>query len=277
MPRTRLDESGLKKPKKVTPKDYVPMLGETPDSGVAFHQPSLTPAYVDQGGSAGGQSPTDKYYEDLYKYRLRGSKIEETGAPSATTATFTPSSPGSNWWKNLTYQGGGEGEILASSVNALLPTFAEDDAVNVAKWLGDNFKDFEGYKGATAEKSDKSASMYRNEMFSKARAKNALSNLESMRAASGRTESDMGPGYAFLKKTIALLDKYGSDGQNGMSRSSFSSMQNEFNALLSGVDDTYAEIGRSFLNPTQDSNPLMQSITAGGRNTFGIPNTKLFT
>lgn len=197
------------------------------------------------------------------------------GAPTLTE--YSTESQIADWWKNVAYKGGGASELLASSANALLPSFAADDQNSVAKWLGQNFKDFADYEKVELERPTQSSSELRNQFFSKERAQQALSDLEAMRTAMGTSEEQMGSGYAFLKKTISLLDKYGGDGTAGISRASFAAMIKEFEGLSGDADQSYVELARAFLNPSAGGSQLMQSFQANGRDTFGIPNTKLFT
>lgn len=197
--------------------------------------------------------------------------------PKKGTYGGIPTPSGTSWWKPLAYANGGESEILASSANALIPSLGGDEQANIAKWLGNNFQDFSDYKTATIAPMSGDMSALRNQMFSKDRAKTAISALDAMRIAMGVGEDKMGSGYAFLKKTAALLDKYGGDGKSGMSRANFQAMQSEFEGMLNGVDSSYQEIGRALINPSAGGNPLMQSSTFGGRTTFGTANSKLFT
>lgn len=202
---------------------------------------------------------------------------ESGGGYSAPTVTKyalrTPSN--TSWWQPLTYSNGGESEILASAANALIPTFASDEQLNIAKWLSTNFSDFQGYSSATQTPMSSDMSALRKQFFSKDRAQQALSNLDDMRMAMRRKSTDMGAGYNFLRNAINLLDKY--SGEGGISRGNYSALQADFAKLSEGVDSSYVELGRAFINPSVGGNPLMQSIRANGRDTFGTANTRLFT
>lgn len=221
--------------------------------------------------------PTDA---EMWDYRANARRMRRMksgyGVPQALgTVSFTPSTPGADWWKPLAYQGTGEAELLANTANALIPSFSSAEQVNVAKWLGQNFDDFKGYDAAIAIPMSPDMSALRKQFFSKERAQNALRDLDTMRNAIGATEEQMGSGYAFLRKTLNLLDRY--SGEGGMSRGNYQSMMKEFEGLSSNVDNTYVELGKTLLNPTNNGNPLMGSIRANGRDSFGIPNTRLFT
>lgn len=220
--------------------------------------------------------PSDSEIWD-YKANMRRAKgmVGGIGAGMPGTTTFTPATPGAEWWKPLAYQGTGEAELLANTTNALIPSLSSAEQVNVAKWLGQNFDDFKSYETASAIPMSTDMAAMRRQFFSKERAQSALRDLDTMRNAIGATEAQMGSGYSFLRKTLSLLDKYA--GEGGISRANFAAMNKEFEGISSGVDANYVELGKTLLNPTNDGNPLMGSIRANGRDSFGIPNTKLFT
>jgi hypothetical protein len=221
-----------------------------------------------QGGgevaSAGGYSP-------------QASVVSPASSASAgQLVSLNSTSPANAWWNGQVYKGGGESEILASSSNALIPHLASGEQQAIAKWIGDNFADFASYKTASITPTAISSDT-RNSFFSKDRASQASASLVSMAAASGRQESDLGPGYAFLKKAIKLLDTYGGTVGNGMSRANYAQMQQDFTSLTAGIDSSYTELGRAFLNPSSGGNPLMTSALQNGRSTSGAPNARLFT
>jgi hypothetical protein len=214
--------------------------------------------------SAGGYSP-------------QASGVSPASSASAgQLVSLNSTSPANAWWNGQAYKGGGESEILASSSNALIPHLASGEQQAIAKWIGDNFADFASYKTASITPTAISSDT-RNSFFSKDRASQASASLVSMAAASGRQESDLGPGYAFLKKAIGLLDTYGGTVGNGMSRANYAQMQQDFTSLTAGIDSSYTELGRAFLNPSSGGNPLMTSALQNGRSTSGAPNARLFT
>jgi len=207
------------------------------------------------------------------------SAVQAANAPANNTGslvTMGVTSPSTAWWKNQVYNGGGSDAILASTANSLIPYLASGEQQSIAKWIGENFSDFEAYKTATIPHTDASSTS-RNNFFSKDRAAQAKSTLEAMATASGRSVEDLGPGYSFLTKAIGLLDKYGGTTGNGMSRAAYAQMQKDFEELSTGVDSSYVELGRAFLNPSSGGNPLMKSTIYNGRTSSGAPNARLFT
>lgn len=198
------------------------------------------------------------------------------GYAPALTEYSPPSKSTYDWWKPVTYKGAGSTEILASAANALIPSYADTEATNIAKWLGENFPDFKSYANLPDKVASPSrVSETRRNMFSKARAQTALGNLAAMESAAGVTSSTSGPGYQFLKSVISLLDKYaGTEG--GISRKNYDSMMDEFDSLSKSVDASYVELGRAFLNPTVNGAPLMESFRSNGRTSFGMANAQLF-
>ena len=192
-----------------------------------------------------------------------------------TAAMNIPVNAAASWWKNQVYTGTGADSVLASSANALIPELASGEQRAISKWMGENFKAFSDY--ATASIGDTvSSTQTRNYFFSKLRAVKAKANLEEMARAAGADPSALGPGYQFLVSVTGLLDKYGGDELNAMSRASYAQMQSEFDKLSSGVDSSYVELGRSFLNPTSQGSQLRSSYVASGRTQSGIPNSRLF-
>jgi hypothetical protein len=193
------------------------------------------------------------------------------GYTAPTAVSYNVQTPaGTEWWKPLAYQGGGQNEILAASANALIPSYSGDEQANITKWLATNFTDFNSYGEVKAPTSVQDISGTRKAMFSRDRAKKAIDSLDAMRIASGATEDQMGAGYAFLKKSASLLDKYSIEG-GGISKANFAAMQAEFENMLGGIDSSYQQLGRSLLNPSVGGNPLMQA-----KNAYRVPNTKLF-
>lgn len=194
-------------------------------------------------------------------------------------SSYVPKTPTSNsWWKPLTYKQSGSNEVLASSANALIPSLSETEGLSVGRWLGSNFQDFADYSSvATPATVMGDTSSERRKYFSKERAQSALADLDAVRTSMGASEENMGAGYAFLKKTVALLDKYaGTEG--GISRANFKAMQDEFETLSDGVDSSYVSLGKTFVNPTtQGGNPLMETSINNGTTSFGLANSKLFT
>jgi hypothetical protein len=187
----------------------------------------------------------------------------------------TPSA-GVEWWKPVTYTSNGTTEVLASSANALIPTFSPDSAYNVGKWLGENFGDFSTYKDLVSPASSQSdVSGMRRSYFSKARAQQAAANLSSVQSSMGASSDQMGSGYTFLQQTIALLDKYVS-AEGGISRGNYTAMMKDFDELTKGADSSYVELGRAFLNPTANGNPLMETIVSGNTVKYGLANARLF-
>lgn len=167
-------------------------------------------------------------------------------------------------------------DYLPKIADAIRPFLGTDEQSSVGKWLKENFSGYASADGIIAPV-EGSKTEVRNKFFSKTRAQAALSGLEQMRASSGASEESMGSGYSFLKNTIALLDKYGGDGANGMTRANFNSLQKEFEDMASNADANIAQIGRAFLNPTVGGESVMSVMRDGGRTQFGTPNTKLFT
>jgi len=209
----------------------------------------------------------------------QGSSRGGSGYVAPQLGTYTPTkspSADSGWWKPVTYTSNGTNEVLASAANALIPTFSPDSAYNVGKWLGENFSDFSTYKDLAAPGTNQSdVSSMRRSFFSKDRAQQAAANLNAVQSSMGTTSDKMGSGYAFLQSTVALLDKY-SGAEGGISRANYQAMMKEFDALTTGADSSYVELGRAFLNPTVNGNPLMETVQSGNSVKFGLANARLF-
>jgi hypothetical protein len=228
----------------------------------------LAAAYKEQkdarmGISGSPEAAPTENYSDYSRPQLAS-----YNAPKAPSA-------GTEWWKPLAYTNNGTNEILANSANALIPTYSPDEATNIGKWLGENFSDFADYKNVQAPSASSNSSSLRKTFFSKDRASQASQNLEAMRGLVGAAPENMGSGYNFLLKTVALLDKYAS-AEGGISRANFAAMQSEFDELSKNADSAYVELGRAFLNPTSGGNPLMASVKVGNETKFGLANARLF-
>lgn len=196
-----------------------------------------------------------------------------SAGPSLTS--FVPASPKAySWWKPVAYKGSGSTEILASAANALIPSYSDEEAVNIAKWLGENFPDFAAYTNIKASPVS-NVSGLRRSMFSKQRAQTALGDLMAMENAAGVPAGGGGTGYEFLKSSIKLLNKYAGE-EGGMKRANFDSMMDEFDTMSKSADSSFVELARAFLNPSANGASLMQSFRSNGRTSFGQANARLF-
>ncbi len=234
-----------------------------------------------EGGMGGLQSNQELWQiakdNRVAQQEARGEYLEAAPASSepALTTVAVPPNASVAWWNNQAYTGTSADATLANAANALLPELASGEQQAIAKWMGENFNAFADY-AKTAISNTQASTQTRNYFFSKARAAKTKANLESMAKAAGADASQLGPGYQFLVNVTGLLDKYGGDDLNAMSRASYSQMQADFDKMTSGVDASYVELGRSFLNPSSQGNPLRQAYTSNGRTMSGIPNSRLF-
>lgn len=183
--------------------------------------------------------------------------------PTAPTA-YNPASPSSSYTLPA---------YIKKSAKSLLPYLSPEDAKAQAIFYGVNAPSVETPTAVT--------SGLRNYYLSKQRATNALGALENMRASTGK--GNLGPGYTLLRNVIRLLQTYGGDTANGMTRSAYNQFSTELNSMLSQAKGDnalsyYADLAQQFANPSFSAgalNPTTKLST--GKTVFGQSNKQLYT
>lgn len=120
----------------------------------------------------------------------------------------------------------------------------------------------------------------RNYYLSKERAGSALTALNNMKTASGR--SDLGPGYAFLVNAIGLLNQFGAEGGEGLTRQGYSQFSSAIDSLMQMSQNDaslapFANLAMMFVNPGFTAGRLVSQSKIGDKTVFGSAHSKLYT
>lgn len=195
--------------------------------------------------------------------------------PAVPKTYVAPKAP--DWWKSAINT-----SAVASASNALLPYMAPNDTRLTADWLArNNPTQFGTYANLNLPSAPtRFAGQERNAFLSKERAQNALTSLENMRVLTGKTPEQMGAGYSFLKNIIGVLNQFGGDAENGMSRAQYNQMQTLVNQMLTEAKGTngleqYGSLAETFFYPT-GTDTFATRKTASGKTVSGEANKKLF-
>ena len=167
------------------------------------------------------------------------------------------------WWINKVYTNPTEEQAFANAANAILPTLSPEDAKSMGLYLATNFPDmFGGYANTTfGPIPSEMNSTIRNSFTSQERAGQALSLLERMKAASGKSDADMGKGYEFLKNSINLLNQFNT-GKGPMTREQYAAFQTAVSNLAgqAGKDiSAYGNLAQMFNLPGFTAGPIVSN------------------
>lgn len=182
-----------------------------------------------------------------------------------------------SWWKNTA-----AANPLDSFANALLPFMSPEDMRAVGTNLSHE-KQYSSYgKAATYAPAPTTIDANtRNSYLSAQRASGALKAVEQMRAKTGKTAAQLGPGYNYLTDVIKTMQRLGSTAQGGMSRAQYQEFQQAISGLQSQAQDNYdispyAGLANYFIDPKFSAGPLMNTRQVGNKTVFGTANKRLF-
>lgn len=203
--------------------------------------------------------------------KTRGGSTTPEGIPTP----MPPTSGTPNWWEAKA-----SSNPLNAFANALLPFMSPEDMRNVATNLS-TLPEYEAYKTATyAPAPTTITAETRNRYLSAQRATQALQALDNMRQLTGKSETELGAGYAYLTNVIKTLQRLGGS-EGGMSRAQYLEFQKAIGELSAQVQDNYdvqpyASLANYFVSPTFSAGPLINTFQSGDKTYFGRQNKKLF-
>lgn len=188
------------------------------------------------------------------------------------------------WWKGKTYTGDDEASSYATMVNAMIPYLSHEDARTMSTYLYQNFPDaFPEYNPETVEfgavpKLDENM---QERFTSQARAKEALSTLDSMVAGSGKSKDKYGTGYTFLRTLLDTLQDFGGEGSsNQQTRQQVVQQLSALDPLLNSAKGElapYASLAQALTTPFFSEGKVIPiRKDANGDYIFGEPNKQLY-
>jgi hypothetical protein len=224
--------------------------GTAPVPGVATPTPTPTPISGVADIPASGNVPVPG--SDIWRNGGGG------GGQERVENVTTPS-----WWISKTYTNPTEEQAFANAANAILPTLSPEDAKSMGLYLATNFPDvYGGYANTTfGPIPSEMNSTIRKSFTSQERAGQALSLLERMRSASGKSDADMGKGYQFLKNSINLLTQFNT-GKGPMTREQYAAFQTAVSNLAgqAGKDiSAYGNLAQMFNLPGFTAGPIVSN------------------
>jgi hypothetical protein len=163
----------------------------------------------------------------------------------------------------------------------LLPFLSPDDMKTVGQEISSE-PEFSQYKDMQYPSSPSRVTPeVRDQYLSSTRAESALAALENMRAATGKSAEQLGPGYAYLISVVNTLKNIGSSSSGTMNRAQFIEFKNAINSLYEQNRDNYdvnpfTEIARKFAFPSFSGGGLQSFQEIGDRIIFGKRNKRLF-
>lgn len=181
-----------------------------------------------------------------------------TGGHEVVENVNTPS-----WWINQVYTNPNDEQMFANAANAILPTLSPEDAKSLGLYLATNFKDvYGGYANTTFGPIPSAMNDTIRKSFTSAdRAQQAVGLLDKMRAATGKSEADMGKGYTFLKNAINLLNQFNTT-TGPMTREQYAAFQTAVGNLASqaGKDiSAYSNLAQLFNLPNFTAGPIVSN------------------
>jgi hypothetical protein len=211
------------------------------------------------------------------------------------------------WWKAMKPSEIDPQTEYLSSVNMMIPFLSQEDQMTVASQLyitdpknfahlnPEKIKDYKpgsplppipgrDEKASTAPRGEPRTRRERAFFMGQERANEALIALTKLREATGKEETDFGPGYHFLRSLVTTVGRYGAEAPVGrgdvpdlMTRQQAVSLMGALDPMLamgrSEPISAYGPIAQSFGSPFFSRRALMpMAQTEEGRYMFGRPN-----
>jgi hypothetical protein len=198
--------------------------------------------------------------------------------------------PGGNppaWWKGLVPVGGLDPTAeFALWQNALIPFMSPEDQRTAGNNLAMLYPNEEKFKAYGLEQTPTPAlGPYSSEpkwdYLSAQRAENALATLDKARDVMGKTNTDFGPGYQFLRNIVTVLKNYGATGGDHQTRAQYLGQLGALDPLMSQAKtdalSAYGPMAQQLASPFFSGGSLRNySRGQDGRNYFGQNNKALY-
>lgn len=192
-----------------------------------------------------------------------------------------------SWWKGMMPSQWTPESEFAAMANAMIPYLSPEDQRQLGSSLSRLFPD--AFGSYSAEKTEfglppQTISPQNKFYFtSQQRGSDMLNALSKMQQASGKSESDMGPGYQYLRQLAQTLVDYGGRSKDARSMSRREQMMyyGAIDPLLAETQGeqlgAYGEIARAVTQPFFSAGNLVNvSKGENGEWIFGKANTKWF-
>lgn len=191
-----------------------------------------------------------------------------------------------SWWKALKPSQMNTDTEYLSTLNLLIPFLSPEDQKTVASTIyqmdAKNFGHLNP-EGIDVKPENPIADATEVKFESSERARKALSAMTALAGAVGKKDSELGPGYRYLRSIIDVADKFGAkDAINRQTRAQYQQMLAALDPLLAessgsgGVLAPYGSLVKMLSQPFFSMGQLRPvQKTTSGKYSFGNPNSAL--
>ena len=216
-------------------------------------------------------------------------------APSASSAPQPPPltwsetyqlSNAPTWWRGMTASQLTPETEFATIMNTLIPYLSTEDQRQFASSLSRLFPDaFGGYSPEKANLGDPTSTITDEQQkyfLSQKRAQDMLGALDKMKAATGKSDKDFGPGYEYVRQLAATMNDFGArEGYSQPTRAQQIKLYSAFDPMIAETQGeklgAYGEVARSLAQPFFGAGSLIPvSKDQSGKWTFGETNKKWY-
>lgn len=236
-----------------------------------------------QGGqSGGGGGGGNDYGGGGYGYGYGGGG---GGEPAKITwSSFDSGVKGPSWWKALKPSSLNPGTEYLAAVNMMIPFLSPEDQRTVAATLYQ--QDAENFGHLNPDKIGAETPAITPELqklfTSSDRAVNALSALQKLSSALGKSDKDMGSGYRYLQSILSSLKQFGAGaGENQITKANQVKLLGALDPMLAQGQSqsdlgAYGPMAKMLAQPFFSRGQLMPiTKTQDGRYLFGEQNREL--
>lgn len=251
--------------------------------------------YTDTGTGGGGfVKPADQNVDlsnlggSNYGYGMQenygGGEAQST--PKVTWNSNYSIEGAPTWWKGVTPSTLNPDTEFASILNTLIPFLSVEDqrqmATSLSTLFPDAFSDYSPEKTNYDQPASTITNLTEQYMLSQKRATDVLSGLDKMREATGKSETDFGPGYSYVRNLAQTIKDFGAkEGQNTPTRRQILNMYSALDPMLAEAQGerlgAYGEAARVLTQPFFGAGKLVNvSKDDKGNYVFGKENKAWF-
>lgn len=207
-------------------------------------------------------------------------------APAPITWSDKYTVPGApTWWRGLMPSQWTPETEFASIVNSLIPFLSPEDQRQMGSYLSRLFP--EGFNIYNPERvqytfpQEEVTSADRQRFLSAQHAQRTLEALDKVKAASGKEEKDLGPGYKYVRQIAQAMKDFGGTSEGVQTRRQTRDLFSTLDPLLAESKGealgAYGEIARAMTQPFFSAGRLVDvARDEQGNWTFGRANRKWF-
>lgn len=294
-----LSSSGYIKTNTPTLSDYASVSSYTPIGksapvdlmNIGLKSPTtVTPTSTSYGGNSGGGGVGWGYLANGQWGKIGTANLSKERdtfiLPSWSETYKVDNAP--TWWKGMTYSGDDANTKYAMMLNALIPSLSPEDGKTMASYLYQTFnatmpEAFGAYNPEVAQYGavPKLSPELQTQFTSKNRATSALTSLDKLLAGSGKSATDFGEGYTYLRRLLSTMGSFGGESEtNKQTREQVVQQLGALEPVLAEAKGTlspYASIAQALTTPYFSSGSVVPiSKSTNGEYIFGNANKRLY-